>query len=148
MGKPHYPAHVFRQLIKYPRLTCEECGTPILPRLDKPRGIDKKPRLESIGNFKRKRFCSHSCANRASQRKRQAAQRRPTPDDALKGPENPDPVGKVKGPPRPAPIARRATPGQHLEPATRRLLRDALNRHDGPDFPLAEFFQPTPGGTK
>ena len=134
MGKPRYPAHVFHHLIRYPRLTCEECGGPITPRLHQPNKGNRREHLENITRFKHRQFCSKSCSNRAHARGRKAT----TPKITTK----PAPATAKNGTPKTT-AARQ--PGASLGPATRRLLRDALNKHNGPDFPLADMFQ---GGTR
>lgn len=68
--KPHYPAHVFHQLVKYPRLTCEECGGPIMPRLHGPDKSSRRTYLETITNFRRKKYCGKACASIARGRER------------------------------------------------------------------------------
>ena len=133
-AKPRYPAHVFHHLVRYPRLTCEECGGPILPRLHQPNKGNKREHLESITRFKHRQFCSKSCSNRAHARGRKTATPKTTPKTTTRR----EPATAMNGKPKTT-AARQ--PSASLDPATRRLLHDALNKHDGPDSPLADMFQ-------
>lgn len=73
MTKPRYPAHVVRLLNRYPAKWCEECGQPILPRLEQPNSRYPRTHLEQLTKFKKKRWCSRGCARRARARKERAA---------------------------------------------------------------------------
>lgn len=70
MGKPRYPAHVVHALARYPAKWCEECGVPVLPRLDPPNRAYRREHLEQLHHFQKRRYCSRACAQRARQRER------------------------------------------------------------------------------
>jgi len=145
MGKPRYPAHVVHLLPRYPAKWCEECGDPILPRLEKPNARYPRVHLEQVTKFKGKRYCSRGCARRARARAERNAKEPPAPPpepavvpepvqepprvDGIPTPNFPTPAGlnacqlttgtayaQPKGPQRPMPIRRRKPKPSKLRP--------------------------------
>lgn len=94
MTKPRYPAHVVHALARYPAKWCEECGAPILPRLDPPNSRFHRSHLEPLYKFQKKRFCSRGCARRARARKESQATKPPeSPAGLAIAPSFPTPEG-------------------------------------------------------
>ena len=134
MGKPRYPAHVVHLLPRYPAKWCEECGDPILPRLEKPNARYPRVHLEQVTKFKGKRFCSRGCARRHRARAERKARPEPAPD--------PQPAPESAAEAAPAPIG-----GVTLDQAAENLreagktMREAL-----PSATRLEPRFPTPDG--